>query len=144
MSEEQAAGFDPTPIGEWVTNYFEPPIRFRLHKPRVNGKLFVVTQVHPFQTVPHICIKSYDTVLHQAAIYVRSEACQTVKVQSADKMRALVERATTNSADALVARIDELLRRASQNTAIGTAATATRAAFDQQIQEIRRLPGGAR
>ncbi len=143
ITDDQASGFDPTPIGLWAKNYIDPPIQFRIHKPRLDGRLYAAIQVQPFQTVPHVCVRNYGSVLHEAAIYIRTDACQTAKISNAAQMRALIDRATTNSADALVARIDEIYRRAGSAARLSVAATDARALFGQQLREIEELPGGA-
>ncbi len=143
LTVDQASGFDATPIGLWTANYIQPLIQFRVHKPVVAGLMYVAVQVLPFQTVPHICVKSFGDILHEAAIYIRTEACQTAKISNAVQMRALIDRATTNSADALIARIDEIYRRAGPSARRSVASTDARTLFEQQIREIKDLPGGA-
>lgn len=140
LTDEQLSGFDPTPIGLWAGNYIQPPIHIRVHKPTVDGRLYSAIQVLPFQTVPHICIKSCGETLSEAAIYVRTDACQTTKISSAAQMRSLIERATANSADALIARIDELFRRARSDGRQMGESEDVRARFEQQIREISGLP----
>ena len=143
VTVDQAFGFDATPIGLWAANYIQPPVQFRVHKPVVDGLMYVAVQALPFQTVPHICIKSFGDILHEAGIYIRTEACQTAKISNAVQMRVLIDRATTNSADALVARIDEIYRRAGPGARQSFAIPDARTLFEQQIRDIKDLPGGA-
>ncbi|MBI2886722.1 MAG: ATP-binding protein [Chloroflexi bacterium] len=109
VSEEQAASYDPTPVGELVRQYSDPEVQFTIHVPEIQGRRFVVFRVAPFANVPHICRQSYDDVLEQAAIYVRTDNAQSIKVPSAQHMRRLIERATFNQRDSLLAQIRELV-----------------------------------
>ncbi|HLC30060.1 MAG TPA: ATP-binding protein [Dehalococcoidia bacterium] len=109
VSEEQAASYDPTPIGEVVRTYSDPEVQFTIHVPELQGRRFVVFRVAPFATVPHICRQSYDNVLEQAAIYVRTDNAQSIKVPTTQHMRRLVERATFNQRGSLLAQIRELV-----------------------------------
>ena len=109
ISEEQAASYDPTPIGEVVRTYSDPEVQFTIHVPEFQGRRFVMFRVAPFATVPHICRQSYDNVLEQAEIYVRADNAQSIKVPTAQHMRRLVERATFNQRESLLAQIRELV-----------------------------------
>ena len=137
LTEAQAASFDPTPIGEKISQHADPAVPLRVHKRRVDGRLYVAIQVQPFQTLPHICVRNGGNgVLQQASIYVRTEACQTTKLTDVDHLRRLVDRATLNSADELVARINELMKRAHPER------PDPKALFERQIEDARRGPRG--
>lgn len=109
VNPEQAASYDPTPVGEVVRTYSDPEVQFTLHVPELQGKRFVVFRIAPFATVPHICRQSYDDILEQGAIYVRTDNAQTIKVPTAEHMRRLVERAMVNQGDRLLAQIRSLV-----------------------------------
>ena len=109
LSDEQIKSFDPSKIADKVKRYANPEVRFELYKPTVDGNRYVVIRVLPFQSVPHICSRSYDDVLEEAAVYVRGEGARTIKVPSAEYMRRLVDRAIQINADTLVNRIRRLV-----------------------------------
>ncbi len=109
LTTEQAGSYDPSPIGVIVRQFADPEVRFTIHTPTLQGKNFVILRVVPFETVPHICKTSYASVLEQAAIYVRTDNAESVKVPTAEHMRRLVERATFNQRDRLLAQIRELV-----------------------------------
>ncbi len=137
LTDNQATGFDPTDIAMFANNYIQPPVAFRVYKPVFDDCRYVVVRVEPFGTIPHICIKSFGEKLHEAAIYVRTQACQTTKVFRPEQLRELVDRATTNGADALVARIDEIYRRARNQP---TQQPAPSTLFEEQLHSINREP----
>lgn len=109
VSEEQAASYDPTPIGELVREFSDPEVQFTIHVPELQGKRFVVFRISPFATVPHICRKPYNGILQQGAIYVRTDNAQTIKVPTAQHMRRLIDRAVFNQGDSLLAQIRSLV-----------------------------------
>lgn len=109
VSEEQAASYDPTPVGVDVRTYSDPEVQFTIHIPEFQGRRFVVFRIAPFATVPHICRQSYPGILDQAAIYVRTDNAQSLKVPTAQHMRRLIERATLNQREGLLAQIRELV-----------------------------------
>lgn len=127
ITEEQAASYDPTPIGELIRTHSDPEVQFSLHVPEVQGRHFVVFRVIPFATVPHICRRSYGDVLQEAAIYVRTDNAQSIKVPTAAHMRRLVERATLNQKETLLAQIRSLVGP----TATVAPSTATQGFRDQ-------------
>lgn len=109
LNDDQIKSFDASKIADKIKRYANPEVRFELYKPDVDGNRYVVIRVLPFQSVPHICIKSCGDVLEEAAIYVRGEGARTIKVPSAEYMRRLVDRAIQISADTLVDRIRRLV-----------------------------------
>ena len=111
-------------------------LRFEVYKPTVEGKRYVVIRVLPFQTVPHVCGRSYGSTLEEAAIYIRGEGARTIKVQSAEQIRRLVDRATQVSADAIVNRIRELVLYSQK----GLAEAPDK--FEAQAKEVRKQLGG--
>lgn len=80
ISDEQAASYQPEQIGQMARLFSDPEVQCSLHTPELQGRLFVVLWIAPFSSVPHICRQSYDIVLDQAAIYVRRDRAQTIKV----------------------------------------------------------------
>ena len=132
LDEEQIKSFDPSKIADKVKRYADPEIRFEVHTPNLDGKWYVVIRVLPFQTLPHICRSSCGEILKEAAIYVRGEGARTIKVQSADHMRKLVNRAIQIDADNLVNRIRELILYSQK------AQTDIKHRFEAQSAEIQK------
>jgi len=117
LSNKQVESFDPSKIADKVKRYASPEVRFELYKPAVDGNKYVVIRVLPFESVPHICINSCNDVLEEAAIYVRGEGARTIRVQSAEYMRRLVDRAIQISADTLLDGIRRLVRTSREKKA---------------------------
>ena len=153
LPAEQAGSFDPTDIGNKVKRHVDSDVRFSVHQAEVDGKIYVAIRTEPFSTIPHICTRSSGDVLEEAAIYVRTAACQTAKVTRAEDMRRLVERATQVHADSIVRQTAELIERAFQVHADSLGARladllgqvereaapmAAEAQFAEQIEEARR------
>lgn len=136
VSEEQAGSFDASSIADSVREFADPEVRFLIRKPHVDGRLYVVVRVAPFEAVPHICRRNSGDVLQQAAVYIRSEGAQTIKVPSAEYMRRLTDRATQNSADAILSMVRRLVTHARPSP------DETRSAFQAQIDEALRGPRG--
>jgi len=135
LNDDQIKSFDPSKIADKIKRYANPEVRFELYKPTVDGNRYVVIRVLPFQSVPHICIKSCDDVLGEAAVYVRGEGARTIKVPSAEYMRRLVDRAIQISADTLVDRVRRLVG-ASKEREIEVFNP-----FESQIAKIRKQVG---
>ncbi len=74
-----------------------------------DGKRFVLLRVLPFASVPHICRRSYETILEQAAIYVRTDNAETAKVPTAEHMRRIIDRAVSNQGSALLQQIRRIV-----------------------------------
>lgn len=134
VSEEQAASYDPTPVGEVVRTYSDPEVQLTIHLPGFQRRRFVVFRIAPFSTVPHICRQSYDNVLEQAAIYVRTDNAQSIKVPTAQHMRRLVDRATFNQRETLLAQIRSLVGTAPEPKGPSSVIQALR----DQIGRLRR------
>lgn len=101
LTDSQSASFDPSDIGKKVRRLADPEVKFSVHRVDVEGKRYVAIRVEPFQTLPHIAKASSGTI-DEGAVYVRSEACETTKVTTAEQMRRLIERAIQMHADSIV------------------------------------------
>ena len=108
VDEQSARSFDPSTIGNKIRRYCDPEASFAVHRQEVDGRLYVAIRVAPFQSVPHICRKSHGDVLSEGAVYVRTAASETSKVQDAGQMRALLDRGIQIHADLIVHRLEEL------------------------------------
>lgn len=137
LNDMELTSFDPSSIADKVKRYSDPEVRFEMYKPTVDGSRYVVVRTLPFQTVPHICTDSCGQVLDEAAIYIRGEGARTIKVQSAEQMRRLVERAIQINSDAVVNRVRELVLY-SQGLEVGGERR-----FEAQIERIREQIGGS-
>ena len=109
VNEVQAKSFDQSKIADMIKHYSDPEPSFGLYKTVVEGKKYIVIRVLPFNTVPHICIKQYADIIYEGDVYVRAEGARTTRVEKAQEMRALVDRAIQINGDDIVDRIRRLV-----------------------------------
>jgi predicted HTH transcriptional regulator len=136
VDPDDATTFDATAIGSKLKRHCDPEVSFASLTAVVDSKSYVAIRVSPFETVPHICKASSGSVLDEGAVYVRTEACQTTKVTTAEQMRRLIDRGTQNHADAIVGRIERLIGR-SRGTPPAAPEASGAARFEAQIEELR-------
>ena len=143
LSESAASSFDPTRVGTLIKRYCDPEASFTVHRTTVDGRLYVAISVAPFQTRPHVCKQSCGEVVEESAVYVRTEACQTSKITTAEQMRRLIDRATQVHADSIVQRIEEFYVRVHGPLApMPPPAPDTRSLFEEEIEQARKRAGG--
>lgn len=140
LTDAQSASFDPSDIGNKVKRLADPEVQFSVHRREVDGRRYVAIRVEPFQTMPHVCKSSSGSVVEEGAIYVRTEACETTRVTTAEQMRRLVERAIQMHADSIVGRIAQLMAQAGILGAV-TEAPKPEEEWARQIQEARQEAG---
>jgi len=130
LDESQIKSFDASKIADKMKRYADPEVHFELYKPTVDGKIYVVIRVLPFEAVPHVCRASSGDVLQEAAVYVRGEGARTMKVPSAEYMRRMIDRAIEQGGDMLVDRIRRLLSAAEKQQ------EEDKRRFESQIAEL--------
>jgi predicted HTH transcriptional regulator len=135
VEDAAAKSFDPSNIGGLAKRKSDPPPSFIVVQAVLDSKHFPCIRVAPFSTVPHVCRESSGDKLQEGAVYVRTSACETSKVTTAEQMRALIERAVQIHADDIVGKIERLVNR----TRPATAATDPVAA-----ERVRRMAEEAR
>lgn len=133
LSEEQCRSFETSRLNRFLQNYADPPINAHVIKHTSHGNSFVIVEIPRFPDTPHICQKDFPSALAAGALYVRTDNNESAPVKSSADMRAIIEQATRNRADQLLASFRALLT--------GTPQPATAAAdleqFDAQVRDAR-------
>lgn len=100
-----APGLDPNQAAEWadfdnvtaaLARYSDPAVTFDLTSHRLSsGARIVVLDVAEFETVPHVCKRSFPEELQDGMAYVRPRGKpESVPVPNSAEMRALIDLAT--------------------------------------------------
>lgn len=109
-------GLGPPLLAEWsdfdnvsdmLRRYIDPPVAFSLHSLKLsNGADVVVIKVEEFETVPHVCKRTYPGELQDGMTYVRPRGKpESVPVPTSSEMRELLDLAITKG-------VREFIRRA--------------------------------
>ena len=101
VSEEAAASFDPTPVGNFINAHIEPPLDFTIDRPLVNGKRFVIFTVRPFTTLPHICSKGVENELQEGVFYIRTREASSRPARRALELQDILRRCMRNEREQL-------------------------------------------
>lgn len=133
LTHQQCESFETSRLNRFLQNYADPPINTHVIKPASQGKSFVIIEIPRFPDTPHICQKDYPGVLAAGALYVRTDNNESAAVKSSADMRAIVEQATRNRADQLLASFRAVLTGTPQPAAASVAFER----FDEQVQDAR-------
>ncbi|MFQ5903444.1 MAG: helix-turn-helix domain-containing protein [Candidatus Binatia bacterium] len=109
ISDEQARSYDTSRVNRFLQNYADPPINTTLRKKDHDGKTFVIIGVPRFSDTPHICQKDYPGVLTTPTLYVRTDNNETAPIRSSADFRSILEQATRNRGDKLLASVRAIL-----------------------------------
>lgn len=109
LTDEQARSFETSRVNRFLQNYADPPINTTLRKKDHDGKTFVIIGVPRFNDTPHICQKDYPGVLTAATLYVRTDNNETAPIRSSADFRSILEQATRNRGDKLLASVRAIL-----------------------------------
>lgn len=101
VSDEEAASFDPTPVGSFINRYVEPPLDFSIERPVVDNKIFVIFIVRRFKTLPHVCVNGLDVELNTGMFYIRTSEASSRPAHRALEMHNLIQRAMRNQREML-------------------------------------------
>lgn len=101
VSEEEAASFDPTPVGNFLNAHIEPELDFTIDRPLINGKRFVIFSVRPFTTLPHICSKGVENELQEGVFYIRTAEASSRPARRALEMQRILRRCMRNEREQL-------------------------------------------
>lgn len=101
VSEEEAASFDPTPVGNFVNAHIEPPIDFTIDRPLVKGKRFVIFTVRPFTALPHICSHGVEGELQEGVFYIRTSEASSRPARRALELQEILRRCMRNEREQL-------------------------------------------
>ena len=96
MSEEEAASFDPSTVGQTISQYADPPVSIDIVRPVVDGKRYVVLVVYPFKDLPHVCTNAFPDELRTGVFYVRTPDARSHPADKASELHQLIQRALRN------------------------------------------------
>lgn len=101
VSEREAASFDPTAVGNFISSHVEPPLDFTIDRPEVRGRRFVIFAVRPFSGLPHICCRGIETELQEGVFYIRTGEASSRPARRALEMQNLIRRCMRNEREQL-------------------------------------------
>lgn len=131
LTDEQCKSFETSRLNRFLQNYADPPINAHVIKHTSQGNNFVIVEIPRFPDTPHICQKDFPSVLAAGVLYVRTDNNESAPIKNSADMREIVEHATRNRADQLLASFRAVLT--------GTPQPATAPAdleqFDAQVRE---------
>src|SRR5438128_4118134 len=95
-------GLEPADLESWLAyddvarkmaEYAVPSLQFYVESETLSsGAAVCIIQVLEFPDIPHLCAKSYASVLRRGALYVRSQKLpETSEVASPEEMREVLE-----------------------------------------------------
>ena len=96
MTEEEAASFDPSTVGQTINNFADPPVSLDIVRPVVDGKRYVVMVVYPFTDMPHVCSENCERELQRGAFYVRTPDARSKVACQSSELHQLIRRALRN------------------------------------------------
>jgi hypothetical protein len=103
--KELASWANKDDFADRVAAWSDPPARYNLHRPQIDGKTYVVVNVEEFDREPVICKKSYGDVLAEGACYVRPRRKpESVPVRTTADMRDLIRLAADKELRDFLAR----------------------------------------
>ena len=135
LTEDQCKSFETSRLNRFLQNYADPPINAHVIKHTSQGNNFVIVEIPRFPDTPHICQKDYhkdnQRVLAAGALYVRTDNNESAPIKNSADMRAIIEHATRNRADQLLASFRAVLT----NTPQPATAPADLDQFDAQVRD---------
>lgn len=96
VSPEELHSFDPSSVMSFVHHLTDPPIQFTIERPEIDGKRYVIFDIKPFSSLPHICASGVDGELQQGVFYIRTKGASSRPAVSAMEMQSLIRRALRN------------------------------------------------
>jgi hypothetical protein len=119
LTTEQAATFDPTKVGGYLANHFQPAVSLTIERATIEEKLIVVIRVQEFDATPIICIKDgpekpsdggrSKRYFYGGNVIVRNAAARSEAIRTAEDMHALIRLAVTKTSDQLLADFRRVL-----------------------------------
>ena len=92
LSESESATWNYDALADQIASYADPGVEFDLEIKEFEGNRFAVIEVAEFADIPVLCKKSYGSVLHEGACYVRTRRKpETVGIPTQADMRDLLD-----------------------------------------------------
>jgi len=105
----QLTSFDMTTVMQFIRNVLDPAPRFEIEQVAVEGKELAIFAVSEFEDVPIVVTKTIQEgdrlFAKEGDLFVRSEAAETRRVQSAGELRKMLGRAISRKSENLLADI---------------------------------------
>ena len=101
VTEDEAASFDPTPVGDFINSHIEPPLDYTIERPLVDGKRYVIFVVRPFKNLPHVCCRGVEGELQEGVFYIRTREASSRAARRAHEMQELLRRCMRNEREQL-------------------------------------------
>jgi hypothetical protein len=131
-------GLNPDELASWLVydevsaglnTYADPPLGLDVREVALSSGVSVaVLRIAEFEVVPHLCARTYDDVLSEGALYVRSRRIpETAQVRTSAEMREILDLAVEKRLRAYV----ETAQRAGVGLVTTEEAIAAEAAADQ-------------
>jgi len=114
LTPEQARSFDRTNVGDFLNGKVEPEPQFSSGLFPFEGKTIGHIEVLAFTDSPHVLadqlqFRDPNRTKRPGDILVRRSSAQTVRIQSADDMRAFMQRALAARSEYLLSQMRQLL-----------------------------------
>ena len=116
LSDQISASLDQSKIGDMLHGYADPPFPFELQRAQINDREVAVIHTPEFMDVPIICKDSAPSkdkmtlILRRGAVYIRTDAAQTMEISFVDDMRKLLSRSIMKRSDEMLRQIENLLK----------------------------------
>ncbi len=122
VTDEQAQTYDPSPIGTYLAQHFQPAHSVRTERIAIEGKTVIAIFVDEFAVAPIVCVKQSGTYRDAPAntkpwfkpgdLLLRTAAAESRPVQSGDEMRELLRLALTKTKETLLADMRRIIEGA--------------------------------
>jgi hypothetical protein len=113
VSMAQASSFDPSVVADFARSHCSAMPPFRKYNVWLDGSLVVLIDVLEFTDEPIVCTNDLDDVggriLRNGALYVRTDAAESVEVRDADDMHRVLRLAQRKHASALLRSVREIV-----------------------------------
>ncbi len=115
VSDVQYKSFDTTKINSFLHKYSDPVFNCSVIKQKIGDKKVIIIDIPEFREVPIFCKKQFHSpngnilILKQGGLYIRTDACESTIISTADQMRSLMSRSLLKKKDDLIGTIDKLI-----------------------------------
>ena len=124
------------PTADSLGEYADPYISYDLEQHTVDGRKYILLDVHPFDEFAVLCRKDYDDVLRKGACYVRSfRKSETTEIPTSAEMRELIELATDKALRRYLRR--SISAGVVQLVVAGETSESDQELFEQQLGDLK-------
>ncbi len=141
LDDEQLGSFDATAIAQYVNGFVQPAVTVRVERPIFEDKRLIVIQVEEFGDVPHVCTRSAPEEkpsFRAGDVLIRTPACQSRRISTAEEMRALLRLAMNKTSDTLLRDFRRVLEGGSPQAADAELHAQQLASWDEEFERFRK------